>query len=109
MNAVEREPVPTRVLNPNASEASHKLKQRSYRKMKLNFLKFYFGYFGREDFVGGGFYPGTPHIASLQHFEFLISVIQIPFIIQFIHYVLKDFKHLLIFLVTSNLSENFPI
>ena len=26
------EPVPTRVLNPNASEASFKLKQRSYRK-----------------------------------------------------------------------------
>ena len=35
LNAVEREPVPTRVLNPNASEASYKPKQRSYRKMKL--------------------------------------------------------------------------
>ena len=35
MNAVEREPVPTRVLNPNASEASCKWKQRSYRKTKL--------------------------------------------------------------------------
>ena len=35
MNAVEREPVPTRVLNPNASEASCKPKQRSYRKTKL--------------------------------------------------------------------------
>ena len=32
MNAVEPEPVPTRVLNPNASEASYKPKQRSYRK-----------------------------------------------------------------------------
>ena len=31
LNAVEREPVPTTVLNPNASEASYKLKQRSYR------------------------------------------------------------------------------
>ena len=35
MNAVEREPVPTRVLNPNASEASYKSKQRSYRKTNL--------------------------------------------------------------------------
>ena len=35
MNAVECEPVPTRVLNPNASEASYKPKQRSYRKTKL--------------------------------------------------------------------------
>ena len=35
MNAVEREPVPTGVLNPNASEASYKPKQRSYRKTKL--------------------------------------------------------------------------
>ena len=35
MNAVEREPVPTTVLNPNESEASYKPKQRSYRKTKL--------------------------------------------------------------------------
>ena len=35
MNAVEREPVPTRVINPNASKASYKPKQRSYRKTKL--------------------------------------------------------------------------
>ena len=35
MNAVEREPVPTRVLNPNASEVSYKPKQRSYRKTNL--------------------------------------------------------------------------
>ena len=33
MNAVEREPVPTRVLNPNASEASYKPKKRSYRNV----------------------------------------------------------------------------
>ena len=32
LNAVDREPVPTRVLNPNASEASYKPTQRSYRK-----------------------------------------------------------------------------
>jgi len=43
LNAVEREPVPTRVLNPNASE----VKQRSYRKTKLKF------------FFSVGFYPGT--------------------------------------------------
>ena len=44
LNAVEREPVPTRVLNPNASEASYKPKQRSYRKMKLknNIYIFFF-------------------------------------------------------------------
>ena len=35
LNAVEREPVPTRVLNPNTSEASYEPKQRSYRKTKL--------------------------------------------------------------------------
>ena len=35
MNAVERELRPTRVLNPNPSEASYKPKQRSYRKTKL--------------------------------------------------------------------------
>ena len=36
MNAVEREPVLTRVHNPNASEVSYKPKQHSYRKTKLN-------------------------------------------------------------------------
>ena len=35
LNAVEREPVGTRVLNPTASEASYKPKQRSYRKTNL--------------------------------------------------------------------------
>ena len=35
MNAVEREPVETRVLNPTASEATYKPKQRSYRKTNL--------------------------------------------------------------------------
>ena len=35
MNAVECEPVETRVLNPTASEASYKLKQRCYRKTNL--------------------------------------------------------------------------
>ena len=49
MNAVEHEPVPTRVLNPNASEASYKPKQRSYRKRKLHF-------FFREDFYLRDFY-----------------------------------------------------
>ena len=35
MNAVEHERVETRVLNPTASEASYKPKQRSYRKTNL--------------------------------------------------------------------------
>ena len=35
MNAVERKPDPTRVLNPNASESSYKPKQRSYRKTNI--------------------------------------------------------------------------
>jgi len=35
LNAVEHEPIETRVLNPNASEAGYKPKQCSYRKMKL--------------------------------------------------------------------------
>ena len=50
LNVVEREPVPTRVLNPNTSEASYKPKQRSYRKTKLHL--FFQGDFGRGDFVG---------------------------------------------------------
>ena len=35
MNAVERESVETRVLNPTASEANYKPKQRSYRTTNL--------------------------------------------------------------------------
>ena len=35
MNAIERKPVETRVLNPTASEATYKPKQRSYRKTNL--------------------------------------------------------------------------
>ena len=35
MNAVEREPIPIRVLNPNVSKASYKPKQHSYRKTNL--------------------------------------------------------------------------
>ena len=35
LNVIEREPVPTKVLNPNAIEASYKSKQRSYRKTKV--------------------------------------------------------------------------
>ena len=33
LNAVECEPVPTRVLNPNASKSSYKPKQGSYRTL----------------------------------------------------------------------------
>ena len=35
MNAVEREPVETRVFNPTVSEASYKPKQRSFRATNL--------------------------------------------------------------------------
>ena len=41
MNAVEHEPFETRVLNPTASEASYKPKQRSYRKTNLKKKKFW--------------------------------------------------------------------
>ena len=51
LNAIERQPVLTTVLNPNASEASYKQKQCSYRKTKLIFF--------RGDFSRGKFYPGT--------------------------------------------------
>ena len=55
LNAVEREPVPTRVLNPNASEASYKPKQRIYRKTKLKKDYFFICIFFREDFGRGDF------------------------------------------------------
>ena len=45
LNAVEREPVPTRVLSPNVSKANYKPKQRSYRKTKLHFFNFFSGRF----------------------------------------------------------------
>ena len=45
-----REPVETRVLNPNANEASYKPKQRSYKKMKVHIF-FFHGDFGRGDFI----------------------------------------------------------
>ena len=51
MNAVERKPIETRVLNPTASEASYKPKQRSYSKTKLIFFLFLVGFFQ------GGFLP----------------------------------------------------
>ena len=66
MNAVEREPVETRVLNPNASEASYKPKQRSYRKTKLIF--FWGG------FWSGGFYPGTVKTCLHQRYADPIDV-----------------------------------
>ena len=50
-NAVEREPVETRVRNPNASEASYKPKQRCYRKTKLKKYYFLFIFFFRGDFI----------------------------------------------------------
>ena len=57
MNAVEREPVPTRVLNPNVSEASYKPKERNYRKMKLTFF-----------FFSGGYFPGDFYLEPFEGF-----------------------------------------
>ena len=59
LNAVECEPVPTRVLNHNVSGASYKPKQRYYRKTKLIFLYFFFGGILVGGILSGGFYPGT--------------------------------------------------
>ena len=57
LSAVEHEPVPTRVLNHNASEASYKPKQRSYRKTKLKQIYFFFrGDFNREGFCRRNFF-----------------------------------------------------
>ena len=52
LNAVERDPVPTRVLNPNVSEASYQPKQRNYRKTKLHYYYFFRGDFFWGDFFG---------------------------------------------------------
>ena len=57
-NAVEREPVETKVLNPTASEASYKPKQCSYRKTKLKYF-FLIGGILIGGILSGGFYPGT--------------------------------------------------
>ena len=61
LNAVEREPVETIVLNPNASEVSYKPEQRSYRKTKLKkyIYIFFFGGILVGGILSGGFYPGT--------------------------------------------------
>ena len=78
MNAVERKPVPTRVLNPNASEASYKPKQRSYRKTKLNFsfLIFFFynifpnfqkQFFALDAIASALYYHNTGRIIIIQH------------------------------------------
>ena len=63
LNGVECEPVPTRVLNPNAIEASYKPKQRSYRKTKLIF--FFSG------ILSDGFLPRTviKNASSRPHFQ----------------------------------------
>ena len=60
-NAVEREPVETRVLNPIASEASYKPKLRSYRKTKQFFFLFFSGGFWSGGFCRGDL-SGNPNI-----------------------------------------------
>ena len=58
MNAVEREPIPTRVLNPNASEASYKPKQRMLQKNEAK-KNIFLGGILVGGILSGGFYPGT--------------------------------------------------
>ena len=61
LNAVVCKPVETRVLNPNASEASYKPEQRGYRKTKLKKKLFLFCFVRIliGGILSGGFYPGT--------------------------------------------------
>ena len=70
-NAVEREPIPTRVLNPNASEASYKPKQRSYRKTKLKKSIYYFFFFG--GILVGGILSGNCRCTPLPVTHFQVS------------------------------------
>ena len=91
MNAVERKPVPTRALNPNASEASYKPKQRNYRKTKLQFfIIFFFG-----GILYGGFYPGTGY-SDCNHVAFDTVGVQI-------------FKHLSAKRLVNNLLFRLPL
>ena len=48
-NVVDSKPVPTKVVNPNASKSSYKPKQRSHRKTELK--KKNRGDFSRGDFI----------------------------------------------------------
>ena len=61
LNAVEHEPISTRVLNPNSSEANYKPKQRSYRKNEATFFfgGILVGGILPEGFCRGGFYPDS--------------------------------------------------
>ena len=84
LNAVEREPVPTRVFNPNASEASYKPKQRGYRKTKQrkkNLLLSFFGWILVRGILSGGFYPGTGWDALPSgRYQRLLTVFALTFI-----------------------------
>ena len=58
LNAVQHKPVPTRVLNLNASKSSYKLKQRIKKKLCI----FFFGGIFSGAILSGGFYSGTVFI-----------------------------------------------
>ena len=69
LNAIERQPVLTTVLNPNASEASYKQKQCSYRKTKLTFFS---GGFWLVGFCRGDFILEPPEIAQIKGLEIVV-------------------------------------
>ena len=89
MNAVEREPVETRVLNPNASEASYDPEQCSYRKTKPRI--FFFFFFGGI-LVGG--------ILSWNHFQ--LPLLYQTYVAKLLH---EEVGHELFLLVFDRLIQ----
>ena len=61
-----REPVPTRVLNPNASDVSYKPKQRSYKPENIRFFR---GEYTAVERSGGNFPGSQSHPPSLLPFR----------------------------------------
>ena len=87
LNAVERESVETRVLNPNATEVSYKPKQRSYRKTKLKNIIIIIFFWG--GFLVGGILSGNPtmqcRICYISHFFDKQLLTELDFIYDFIN------------------------
>ena len=93
LNAIEHKPVPTKVLNPNASKASYKPKHRSYRKTKLIFLYFFFrGHFSRGDFIRE---PKNRYGGRISETESMVSALSKPYII--IQHIIYSQKSLILY------------
>ena len=92
MNAVEHEPVPTRVLNSTASEASYKPKQRSYGKTKLKKIK----KTNWDDHSTGGISWGDNSTGGSAR----VTILQV---IRYIYFAYKKF----VFPIISQTSERF--